>query len=110
LILSSQHRANYYGDNLIKIPSIKYLSNQPNLIINWCDRLQEPNFLTGLPAALMNICIAFKKPAQAYVCYKSTLDIDINAVKEFYNVLSKSHNNIYIVSTTVAVFFFLIIC
>ena len=98
LILTSQHRVNYYGVNLTKLPAIKYLTNQSNANITWCERLEEPNFLTSLPAAIMEICIALKIPSQAYVCYRGTLEIDINAVKEFYNVLSKSFDNIYIVS------------
>jgi hypothetical protein len=47
----------------------------------------------------MNICIALKKTVLAYICYKSTLEIDINSVKEFFNVLSKSSHNVFIVSS-----------
>lgn len=48
IILSSQHQANYYG-NLPKVPAIRYLSNTNN--VSWCDRLDEPNFITGFSAA-----------------------------------------------------------
>ena len=102
--MTSQHRANYYGNNLTKVPSIKYLSNEPTVQITSCDRLEAPNFLTGIAAAIINVCIALKKPALSYICYKGTLEIDINAIKEFYNVLSKSSQNIYIVSCFVKEF------
>ncbi len=50
VVFCSQHRANYCGNNLKRIPAVKYLTNNLSTEVTCCERLKEPNFLTGLPA------------------------------------------------------------
>jgi len=93
VVFCSEHKSNYYGP-LDRIPAVRYISNfnVPQL----CERFEEPNFLYGLPAALVNSCMIIKKPVLTLVCVNATLDIDITALKELYKVASTYCTGLFI--------------
>lgn len=55
----------------------------------------------------MNMCISRGKPVISYVCYKSSLEIDISSIKEFFRVFLTSTQNIFIVSIYVRILTFI---
>ncbi|CAF0838362.1 unnamed protein product [Brachionus calyciflorus] len=90
IILSSQNKTSYFSSDSESFPCVKFLSSNKNFKNTeiHCKRLEEPNFLQDLPAALIQFCMLKKLEFTAFVCYSPSLNIDIQSVKETFNGVS----------------------
>jgi hypothetical protein len=106
LCICSQNKANYFGESMQTFPCVKYISSiKSNLTPS--SYLEEPNFIGGLPAArniflihyhisfhlckfilktslifkVMHLCLLKKIPFSAFVCYSTSISIDLPSVK-----------------------------
>ncbi|XP_021938278.1 proteasome assembly chaperone 1-like isoform X2 [Zootermopsis nevadensis] len=53
------------------------------------DRLEQPNTVKGIPAAVLTWCQTFKIPAVLYICYARNYEVDSDSVKLFVHLFSK---------------------
>merc|ERR1712127_590351 len=84
----SQNKTHYLG-NQEKIPFVRYLSSNKIQDNNLeCIRLEEPNFVGDLSAAMVHYCIGKKLSFTTFVCYTPSLIADSQAVKEMYKAAS----------------------
>jgi len=91
LIFCSQNKSHYLGNEQKNFPLMRYLSSKKIQESNLtCIRLEEPNFIGDLPAALIHYCVANKLDFSAFVCYTPSLTADSLTVTEMYNAASKN--------------------
>lgn len=99
LILSSQNKANYFGTEQDVFPCVKFITSEKSLNQNEidCKRLEEPNFVQNLPAALIHFCMLKNLQFTAFVCYSSFLNVDFQSVKQTYKGVSSllKENNLF---------------
>jgi hypothetical protein len=89
LVFCSQSKSLYLGSEL-KTPFVRYLSSDNSQDSNnVCVRLEEPNFIGSLPAAVVTYCVSKKLDFTTFVCYTPSLIADIHSVKAMYNAASK---------------------
>lgn len=88
LVFCSQNKSQYLGSEL-RTPFVRYLSSDKSQDSNkMCTRLEEPNFIGSLPAAVVTYCVAKKLDFTTFVCYTPSLIADIQSVKEMFNAAS----------------------
>ncbi|RNA26406.1 proteasome assembly chaperone 1 [Brachionus plicatilis] len=88
-ILCSQNQTSYFSSNRQEFPCVKYLSsNKEMATADKCQRLEEPNFLQNLPAAMIQFCVLKKLEFTAFVCYSPSINVDIQSVKETFSGVS----------------------
>lgn len=88
LVFCSQNKSQYLGSEL-RTPFVRYLSSDKSQDTDRvCTRLEEPNFIGSLPAAVVTYCVAKKLDFTAFVCYTPSLIADIQSVKEMFKAAS----------------------
>lgn len=86
LMFCSQNKSHYLGMEQ-KTPFVRYLSSNKTEDIknSQCTRLEEPNFIGDLPAALIHYCVSKKLEFTSFVCYTPSLIADSQAVKKLFD-------------------------
>lgn len=85
LMFCSQYKSRYLGSEL-QTPFVRYVSsNKAEDTDSLCTRLEEPNFIGDLSAAVANYCISKKIEFTTFVCYTSSLMTDSQSVKQMFD-------------------------
>jgi hypothetical protein len=87
LVICSQNKSNFFGEPTQKFPCVKYISSEKSNL-NPGLYLEEPNFVAGLSAAMMHFCLLKKIPFSTFVCYASSINIDLPSVKRLFECVS----------------------
>lgn len=87
LVFCSQNKTNYLGSNTEKVPFVKCLSSDK--IYTDCARLEPPNFVSDLPAAVVHYCIGKNIEFLTFVCYNAYIAADMQSVKEIFKTASQ---------------------
>lgn len=96
LVFCSQDKTQFMGPSLSAVPFVKCLASDK--IYDSCARLEPPNFVSHLPAAMIHYCISKQIGFLTFVCYTAFIAADMQSVKEIYSVASNKlkENNIFI--------------
>lgn len=87
LVFCSQNKTNYLGFKGESVPYVKCLSSDKNYTD--CTRLEPPNFIGDLPAAVVHYCIGKKIEFLTLVCYTAYIAADMQSVKEIFKTVSQ---------------------
>jgi len=85
-VFCSQNKNSYHGSVADTVPFVKCLSSDKNYTD--CARLEPPNFVGNLPAAVVHYCIGKKIEFLTFVCYNAYIVADIQSVKEMFKTVS----------------------
>lgn len=86
LIFCSQNKTQYLGEQK-PTPFVRFLSS--NKDTDDSTRLEQPNFIADLPAALVHYCVSKKLDFITFICYSPSLHADILSIKEMFKAASK---------------------
>ncbi|KAJ1112961.1 hypothetical protein NDU88_001221 [Pleurodeles waltl] len=81
----------------LPVPFLKALSTMEFTQETSCSRLEQPNIVDGLPAAVLSYCQVWQIPAVLYQCYTDAIKLDSITIDAFRPVLS--HQNLCSFST-----------
>jgi hypothetical protein len=81
LVICSQNKSNFFGNEMQTFPCVKYISSEKTSLTP-STYLEEPNFVGGLPAAIVHFCLLKKLPFSIFICYSASLNIDLRSVKK----------------------------
>jgi len=87
LVFCSQNKTSYLGSKTEIVPFVKCLSSDK--IYSDCARLEPPNFITDLPAAVVHYCIGKNIEFLTFVCYNAYIAADMQSVKEIFKTASQ---------------------
>jgi hypothetical protein len=97
LVICSQNKSNFYGNDMQTFPCVKYISSEKSAITP-STYLEEPNFIGGLPGAIVHFCLLKNIPFSIFICYSASINIDLLSVKRISECVSSTlkEKNIFI--------------
>jgi len=81
LLLTAENRTAYFGLHENQFPLVKYISSDKTQMSSLITRLEQPNIIKGLSAAVIHFCLLKSIPFMALVCYtSSSLKVDLVSI------------------------------